>query len=141
MAESCLRLEEKVKIQVDDVVVAEWARDHHHFIQVMSLSLECLHVSDKINNWIDLIFGHKQQSTDHYNLFKQLCDEETVKRMRKNGELMEGHIYEIAEFGHNPIKLFNSKHPKRSINDYINDHKYVICDQLCFFRDGVIHSC
>jgi len=39
------------------------------------LALECPRTRSRINRWIDLIFGDKQQSYEHFNLFKSLTSE------------------------------------------------------------------
>ena len=99
------------RIRVDQAVMPLWAKGHHHFVQMNYLALESKHVSDNLHHWIDLIFGNKQQSEKDFNLFKELCDEETVGRLKNN--ITHNQVAEIQEFGSNPIRLFTSKHPQR----------------------------
>eukprot|EP00826_Nyctotherus_ovalis_P020855 TRINITY_DN16620_c0_g2_i1.p1 TRINITY_DN16620_c0_g2~~TRINITY_DN16620_c0_g2_i1.p1 ORF type:complete len:105 (-),score=33.24 TRINITY_DN16620_c0_g2_i1:34-348(-) len=66
---------ESVKIRVDEIVVPDWARNAHHFVQQNFLALESPNVSLKLDKWIDLIFGSMQQDAEALNVFKESCDE------------------------------------------------------------------
>ena len=99
-------------VVVDQVIIPKWARNSHHFIQINALALESSYVSLNLNNWIDLIFGIKQQDQKHYNLFNPICDESIYGRGIKT--FNEGQIALVEEFGSVPIKLFRSSHPPRN---------------------------
>ena len=62
-------------MRVDQVVLPAWAKSKHDFIMTNAIALESKYVSLKLNEWIDLIFGYKQQKAKAYNLFKSFCDE------------------------------------------------------------------
>ncbi len=98
-------------VRVDQTVMPPWARDSHHFVQMNYLALEGRHVSAELDQWIDLVFGKKQQDHEACNLFKELCDEDAVRR--RQDELNEYHVAEIQEFGSNPIRMFSERHPSR----------------------------
>ncbi len=101
-----------VKVRVDQVLMPKWAQSEHHFVKLNVLALESKQTSQFLDQWIDLLFGERQQKGDYYNLYKSLCDEEyTSKNLDK---LTDSNIAEIQEFGSNPIKLFRSKHPARN---------------------------
>lgn len=49
-------------VQLDDVVLPAWAKgDAREFIRIHREALECDFVSSHLNEWIDLVFGCKQQ--------------------------------------------------------------------------------
>ena len=117
---------------VDKVVLPTWAKNNHHFILLNYLALEHLKCRSSLHSWIDLIFGIKQQSRECYNLFKALSSEEYVKSRENSetGKLDLSEVSHIAEFGHNPAKLFSASHPKfdsknmekrRRVFDILND--------------------
>lgn len=99
------------QVRVDRVILPEWAKNVHEFIKLSSLGLEEKFVSGNIGDWIDLVFGEKQQDKRWYNMYKKLCDESYVKQNEE--KITESNIAEIQEFGTNPIKLFSKKHPQQ----------------------------
>lgn len=52
--------------KVDDVVLPPWAHNPHEFIQINSLALESSFVSQKLNAWIDMIFGVNQKKCGNW---------------------------------------------------------------------------
>ena len=99
----------KAKVRVDQVILPDWAKSTHDFIMKNAIALE--NISLKLNEWIGIIFGNKQQDIKSYNLYKNLCDEKYVNDNIE--EITESNIAEIGEFGSNPIKLFTRDHPNR----------------------------
>ena len=67
---------------VDNVILPKWAKvfsslmkNARDFININRAALESDHVSSKINDWIDLIFGYKQKAEEAFkaeNLFYYL---------------------------------------------------------------------
>lgn len=52
------------KNKVNDVTLPKWAKNPEHFIHIHRRALESDYVSDHLNDWIDLIFGYKQQGIE-----------------------------------------------------------------------------
>ena len=46
---------------VDDVRLPPWASDAVDFVAKHRAALECDHVSERLHQWVDLIFGAKQR--------------------------------------------------------------------------------
>ncbi|XP_027039728.1 protein FAN-like [Pocillopora damicornis] len=69
------------KTKVMDVELPAWAKDPGDFIRKNREALECPYVSEKLHNWIDLIFGYKQRGHDAWqadNVFYYLTYEGAV---------------------------------------------------------------
>lgn len=55
-------------VRLDDIILPPWAKDDpREFIRVHRAALECDYVSAHLHEWIDLIFGYKQNGTYFYN--------------------------------------------------------------------------
>ena len=69
-------------VVLDDVVLPPWAKnDPREFIRMHRMALESDYVSAHLNEWIDLIFGYKQQgqpAVDAANVFHHLFYEGAV---------------------------------------------------------------
>lgn len=69
-------------VQLGDVVLPPWAKqDPREFIRVHRLALECDYVSQHLHQWIDLIFGCKQNgpaAVEAVNVFHHLFYEGNV---------------------------------------------------------------
>lgn len=54
---------------LDDVVLPPWCHgDSREFIRLHRQALECDYVSSHLHEWIDLVFGCKQQGEDAVNV-------------------------------------------------------------------------
>ncbi|EFA78057.1 BEACH domain-containing protein [Heterostelium album PN500] len=103
---------------INDVVLPPWAKGSvHEFIRLHRKALESDYVSEHIHEWIDLIFGYRQQgkaAEDALNVFYYLTYEGAV-----NIDLIEdpiekaATIAQINNFGQTPKQLFDKPHPKR----------------------------
>ena len=68
--------------ELNDIVLPTWAKgDPHEFIRVHREALECDYVSAHLHEWIDLIFGYKQQGKEAFeacNVFHHFFYEGSV---------------------------------------------------------------
>ena len=68
--------------ELNDIILPTWAKgDPHEFIRVHREALECDYVSAHLHEWIDLIFGYKQQGKEALeacNVFHHLFYEGSV---------------------------------------------------------------
>ena len=75
--------------------------------------MESSKVSRKINEWIDLIFGYKQNGTEainSLNVFKYFSYEGNVDYTKLSDQERDDAILEVIEFGQIPIQLTNKPH-------------------------------
>lgn len=70
---------------IDDVTLPPWARgDSLYFVTKMREALESEYVSQHLNEWIDLVFGYKQQgiaATEAQNVFYYLTYQKGVEKL------------------------------------------------------------
>ncbi|OHT00214.1 hypothetical protein TRFO_33166 [Tritrichomonas foetus] len=97
-------------ITINDAVIPPWSSSPVDFINKHILALESEECGKELSNWIDLIWGYKQngkQAIDADNTFdphmySMKFDEDDIR------------TNEIREWiGQIPIQLFTSEHPKR----------------------------
>ena len=107
------------KVAVDNVILPLWAeRNPYLFVATLRKQLEARRVSERINQWIDLIYGYKQRGKDaieHMNIFYPLTYENCID-LDKVTEADERESFEtqIAHFGQNPAQIIgNNPHPTR----------------------------
>ncbi|PRW34047.1 BEACH domain-containing lvsC isoform X1 isoform B [Chlorella sorokiniana] len=103
---------------LDDVVLPPWARGSaDEFVRVMREALESEHVSQRLHDWIDLIFGVKQRgkaAEEAVNTFYYLTYEGTVNLDAIPDPEMRFAVEEqIRHFGQTPMQLFRRRHPPR----------------------------
>lgn len=101
---------------LNDVVLPPWAKqDVREFIRVHRQALECDYVSQNLHQWIDLIFGCKQQgnaAVEAYNVFHHLFYEGNVDIYNIDDPLKKNAtIGFINNFGQIPKQLFKKPHP------------------------------
>ncbi|KAL6046069.1 WD repeat and FYVE domain-containing protein 3 [Balamuthia mandrillaris] len=105
--------------RVDDVMLPPWAKGSPRlFIQKHREALECRYVSERLHQWIDLMFGHLQSGEGArraHNLFHPLTYEGAVDvdliddPVRKRAT-----IAQISSYGQTPRQLFKRPHAERS---------------------------
>ena len=108
-------------IMLDNVMLPPWAKnDPIEFIRVHRMALESDFVSAHLNEWIDLIFGHKQQgqlAIDAMNVFHHLFYEGAVNIDEIDDPLKRNAIIGfINNFGQIPKQLFKRPHPTKKLN-------------------------
>uniref|UniRef100_H3DD36 WD repeat and FYVE domain containing 3 n=1 Tax=Tetraodon nigroviridis TaxID=99883 RepID=H3DD36_TETNG len=108
-----------------DVILPPWAKgDPREFIRVHREALECDYVSAHLHEWIDLIFGYKQQgppAVEAVNVFHHLFYEGQVDIYNINDPLKEtATIGFINNFGQIPKQLFKKPHPPKRVRSKTN---------------------
>ena len=108
---------------IDDVTLPPWAKDSpEKFIEVMRNALESDVCSAMLPDWIDLVFGRKQQGPEAiaaHNVFFYLTYYGSVDVAAIEDEgLREATELQIAHFGQCPMQLFVRPHVRRV--QYVN---------------------
>ncbi|XP_031192866.1 WD repeat and FYVE domain-containing protein 3 isoform X4 [Mastomys coucha] len=111
--------------KLGDVILPPWAKgDPREFIRVHREALECDYVSAHLHEWIDLIFGYKQQgpaAVEAVNVFHHLFYEGQVDIYNINDPLKEtATIGFINNFGQIPKQLFKKPHPPKRVRSRLN---------------------
>jgi hypothetical protein len=96
---------------LDDVVLPPWAHnDPHEFVRINRQALESEHVSSHLHEWIDLVFGYKQQGEEAVkalNVFHHLTYEGAVNIDAITDPVtLRATISIINNFGQTPKQLF-----------------------------------
>ncbi|KAH0615816.1 hypothetical protein JD844_026359 [Phrynosoma platyrhinos] len=111
--------------KLGDVILPPWAKgDPREFIRVHREALECDFVSSHLHEWIDLVFGYKQQgpaAVEAVNVFHHLFYEGQVDIYNINDPLKEtATIGFINNFGQIPKQLFKKPHPPKRVRSRMN---------------------
>jgi hypothetical protein len=98
-----------------------WAKgDPREFIRAHREALECDYVSAHLHEWIDLVFGHKQQgpaAVEAVNVFHHLFYEGNVDIYSIEDPLKKNAVIGfINNFGQIPKQLFRKPHPQKRLN-------------------------
>lgn len=104
--------------RVGDVELPPWAANSPiEFVRVNRDALESEYVSQHLHEWIDLIFGYKQQGEEALkanNLFYYLSYEGAIDLETVTDPIEKCSIEsQIQEFGQTPKLLFTTPHPAR----------------------------
>lgn len=128
-------------VQLDNVVLPAWAKgDAREFIRLHRDALECDYVSAHLHEWIDLVFGYKQQglweprisilvvfsieycfstgpaAIDAINLFHGWMYEGAVDLEKMTDPLeKQAFIAFINNFGQVPSQIFKKPHPIKKL--------------------------
>ncbi|KAF9879515.1 beige beach domain-containing protein [Colletotrichum karsti] len=109
---------ESTGAKVNNVVLPPWAKgDPKIFIAKHREALESPYVSQRLHNWIDLVFGHKQRgdaAVDNLNVFHHLSyrgatDLDNISDPQER-RITAGVIH---NFGQTPHQVFTRPHPAR----------------------------
>lgn len=114
---------------LNHVILPPWAKqDVREFIRVHRQALECDYVSQNLHQWIDLIFGCKQQgnaAVEAYNVFHHLFYEGNVDIYNIDDPLKKNAtIGFINNFGQIPKQLFKKPHPCKKMQS----NRHIIID-------------
>ncbi|XP_070768829.1 lipopolysaccharide-responsive and beige-like anchor protein [Enoplosus armatus] len=103
---------------VSHVELPPWAKSPEEFVRINRLALESEFVSCQLHQWIDLIFGYKQQgpeATRALNVFYYLTYEGAVNLSSINDPMLREAVEsQIRSFGQTPCQLLIEPHPPRS---------------------------
>uniref|UniRef100_A0AAR2LDS4 LPS-responsive vesicle trafficking, beach and anchor containing n=1 Tax=Pygocentrus nattereri TaxID=42514 RepID=A0AAR2LDS4_PYGNA len=103
---------------VSDVELPPWAKSPEEFIRINRLALESEFVSCQLHQWIDLIFGYKQQGPEAVralNVFYYLTYEGAVNLSSITDPMLREAVEsQIRSFGQTPCQLLIEPHPPRS---------------------------
>ena len=96
---------------------ANFKQNPYKFVYTMRKILESQEVSEKIGDWIDLIFGYKQQGKEAIearNIFFHLTYEENIDKLKFEDEKTKSATEtQIYHFGQTPSILFKTKHSNK----------------------------
>ncbi|KAM6971940.1 LOW QUALITY PROTEIN: lipopolysaccharide-responsive and beige-like anchor protein [Aplochiton taeniatus] len=109
-------------VMEDKTVVSDveppWAKSPEEFVRINRLALESEFVSCQLHQWIDLIFGYKQQgpeATRSLNVYYYLTYEGTVNLSSISDPMLREAVEnQIRSFGQTPCQLLIEPHPPRS---------------------------
>lgn len=103
---------------VSDVELPPWAKSPEEFVRINRVALESEFVSCQLHQWIDLIFGYKQQGPEAaraLNVFYYLTYEGAVNLSSINDPMLREAVEsQIRSFGQTPCQLLIEPHPPRS---------------------------
>ncbi|XP_038062031.1 WD repeat and FYVE domain-containing protein 3-like isoform X2 [Patiria miniata] len=113
-------------VELGDIILPPWAKgDPREFIRMHREALECDFVSMHLHEWIDLIFGYKQQgkeAAEAHNVFHHLFYEGNVDIYSIDDPLKKNAtIGFINNFGQIPKQLFKRPHPQKKVSNKIGD--------------------
>ncbi|KAF9918002.1 hypothetical protein BX616_010643, partial [Lobosporangium transversale] len=131
--------------QIDHVKLPPWAKDDPKiFIAKHREALECDYVSAHLHEWIDLIFGYKQQGPESVravNVFHHMSYEGAIDL-----DTIDDHIQKSAtigiihNFGQTPRQLFKKPHgPRLPPNrDPLSPNYYSIVNHAEYLTQSVV---
>uniref|UniRef100_A0A671M5Y6 Lipopolysaccharide-responsive and beige-like anchor protein n=1 Tax=Sinocyclocheilus anshuiensis TaxID=1608454 RepID=A0A671M5Y6_9TELE len=103
---------------VSDVELPLWAKSPEEFVRINRLALESEFVSCQLHQWIDLIFGYKQQGPEAVralNVFYYLTYEGAVNLSSISDPMLREAVEsQIRSFGQTPCQLLIEPHLPRS---------------------------
>ncbi|CAF4232817.1 unnamed protein product, partial [Rotaria sp. Silwood2] len=116
----------KFDLALNDVILPPWSKnDPREFIRIHRMALESDYVSTHLNEWIDLIFGYKQEgpaAIEATNVFHHLFYEGAVNVDDISDPLERSAIIGfINNFGQIPKQLFKRPHPQKKLSRSLMD--------------------
>ncbi|KAF9437108.1 hypothetical protein BGZ76_001981 [Entomortierella beljakovae] len=131
--------------QINHVTLPPWAKDDPKiFIERHREALECEYVSAHLHEWIDLIFGYKQQGPDSVravNVFHHMSYEGAIDL-----DTIDDHIQKSAtigiihNFGQTPRQIFKKPHgPRLPPNrDPLSPNYYNLANHAEYLTQSVV---
>ena len=118
-------------VDIGTVELPPWANnDPFRFIYLHRKALESRYVSENINNWIDLMFGAKQNDMDSFNvycdyMYQDVWEKEPYKSYDE--ESIKAIVTSLKNVGQIPQRIFAAPHPVRNlsfIRDELSKHMF-----------------
>eukprot|EP01114_Cavostelium_apophysatum_P013271 TRINITY_DN3174_c0_g1_i1.p1 TRINITY_DN3174_c0_g1~~TRINITY_DN3174_c0_g1_i1.p1 ORF type:complete len:1478 (-),score=496.95 TRINITY_DN3174_c0_g1_i1:150-4583(-) len=107
----------RVEGKISNVILPPWADSPDNFIRLNRAALESEYVSAHLDEWIDLIWGYKQQGPEAEkacNVFFYLTYPDQIDLDAIEDPIEKTSIEaQVLNFGQCPNVLFFKKHPKR----------------------------
>lgn len=104
--------------RIKNVELPSWASSPIQFIRRMRKLLESNEVSEKLNEWIDLIWGVRRQgdlAIERFNIFQSFIFEFDQSEYKNDKLILKAITDQIHNCGQAPMQLFNEFHPKRKV--------------------------
>lgn len=106
--------------KVEDVKLPKWANgDPVKFVNLMREALESDYVSENLHEWIDLIFGYKQQGEEAIlstNVFHSYSYPGNINLENVKDDHERAVITSIIHnFGQTPLQIFHRAHPGKKV--------------------------
>ncbi len=104
---------------IEDVLLPPWAKTPEEFVRINRDALESEYVSQHLGEWIDLVFGCKQQGIEaeaaynifsHVSYYKKLDMEQLLRVDRAR---FDEATSMVENFGQTPLQLFSTPHKER----------------------------
>ena len=125
----------------DHVKVPDWANGSGYiFISKHKEMLESPEISEKINEWIDIIFGLKQngkQARAINNLFVRESYEDYEKKYEKADEEKKVYLCKLIEFGVTPSQIFKGDPYKRLAYSGLKNNKLLLPNTTDYLRTNI----
>lgn len=110
---------------INHVELPPWSDNSaEKFVRINRQALESNYVSEKLCEWIDLVFGYKQRGENALhacNVFYYLTYDGAIDLSSIENKVDKDAIQEqIKHFGQTPSQLLHEPHPKRSLDSVID---------------------
>lgn len=103
--------------KIKNVKLPEWIKSPEQFVRKMRKSLESPEVTEKLNEWIDLIWGIRREGNlafERYNILQDIVFNFKPTDYLDDQLLLNAKMEQIHNCGQAPSQLFFDFHPKKS---------------------------
>ena len=95
------------------IELPKWSSSNYEFVYLNRVALESDYVSERLNKWIDLIFGCYSRGVDEYNIFNPILFEDVWQQWKVTDRATIEASLKVA--GHMPPMIFSQPHPQKII--------------------------